>query len=66
MRRTIVKYSDFIRYPIELKGDTINSMKAIWRKHKSEVTEDEYNEFYKHISHDWEPPQRTITLKAEG
>lgn len=66
VRRTVKTYSDFIRYPIELGGDTLNSMKAIWRKQKSEVTEDEYNEFYKHISHDWEPPLKTITLKAEG
>lgn len=44
----------------------VNSMKAIWARNPKDVTEDEYAEFYKHISHDWEPPFETITLKAEG
>jgi len=46
--------------------ETLNSMKAIWIRPKSEVTEDEYTEFYKHISHDYEPPFRTIHYSAEG
>ena len=49
-----------------IKTETLNSMKALWMRSKSEVEEDEYNEFYRHISHDWNPPLRTITLKAEG
>ena len=44
----------------------VNSMKAIWARNPSEVTPEEYAEFYKHISHDWEPPFETMTLKAEG
>ncbi len=49
-----------------VKTETLNSMKALWMRSKSEVEDEEYNEFYRHISHDWNPPQRTITLKAEG
>ena len=45
---------------------TLNSMKAIWARPKSEVTEEEYAEFYKHVSHDFEPPFRTIHFAAEG
>lgn len=45
---------------------TLNSMKAIWARPKSEVTEEEYQEFYKHISHDFEPPFNTIHFSAEG
>ncbi len=45
---------------------TLNSMKAIWARPKSEVTEEEYNEFYKHISHDYDNPFRTIHFSAEG
>jgi molecular chaperone HtpG len=44
----------------------VNSMKAIWARNPSEVTPEEYAEFYKHISHDWEQPFETMTLKAEG
>ncbi len=46
--------------------ETLNSMKALWMRNKSEVEDDEYNEFYRHISHDWNEPLSTITLKAEG
>ena len=45
---------------------TLNSMKALWLKDKSELTGDEYNEFYKHISHDFTPPAKVIHYKAEG
>jgi len=46
--------------------ETLNSMKAIWTRPKSEVTEEEYQEFYKHISHDFENPFSTIHFSAEG
>jgi len=45
---------------------TLNSMKAIWARAKSEVSEEEYNEFYKHVSHDFEDPFKTIHFAAEG
>jgi len=46
--------------------ETLNSMKAIWTRPKSEITEEEYSEFYKHISHDYSNPFRTIHYSAEG
>ncbi|HPX60365.1 MAG TPA: molecular chaperone HtpG [Deltaproteobacteria bacterium] len=46
--------------------ETLNSMKAIWTRPKSEVTEEEYQEFYKHVSHDFENPFSTIHFSAEG
>ncbi len=46
--------------------ETLNSMKAIWTRPKSEISEEEYEEFYKHISHDFEKPFRTIHYSAEG
>jgi len=45
---------------------TLNSMKAIWLRGKNEVTEDEYKEFYKHISHDWHEPLKRIQAHIEG
>ena len=50
----------------EIQEETLNSMKAIWTRDKSEVTEDEYKEFYTHISHDWNPPLTHVHLKFEG
>lgn len=46
--------------------ETLNSMKAIWTRSRSEVAEEEYHEFYKHISHDWNEPLETISAKLEG
>jgi molecular chaperone HtpG len=46
--------------------ETLNSMKAIWASSKEEVSEEEYEEFYKHISHDWNPPLERLHMKFEG
>ncbi|WIX99311.1 molecular chaperone HtpG [Amycolatopsis mongoliensis] len=76
VREIVKKYSDFITWPIRMAGEategeepkveTVNSMKALWARSSSEVTEDEYHEFYKHVSHDWQDPLETIRLQAEG
>lgn len=44
----------------------LNSMKPIWTRPESEVTAEEYKEFYKHISHDWNDPLRQFSFRAEG
>ena len=46
--------------------ETINSMIPIWKRRKSEVSQEEYNEFYKTDFHDFEDPARTISVHAEG
>jgi molecular chaperone HtpG len=46
--------------------ETLNSRKAIWLKNKSDITEAEYNEFYKHVSHDFTDPAKVLHYKAEG
>jgi len=78
LRSIVKKYSDYISYPVVMdvtrkeedkdiiEEETLNSMKAIWLRDKSEVTEEEYNEFYKHITHDFEDPEKTIHYRAEG
>jgi len=75
----IRKHSDFIAYPIIIRKEkkeegkestwedtTLNSMKPIWKRSPSEVKTEEYAEFYKHISHDWNEPLRTVHFRAEG
>ncbi len=49
-----------------IREEILNSMKAIWTRDKKEVTEEEHNEFYRHISHDWNPPLAHLHLKLEG
>ncbi|MDP6923588.1 MAG: molecular chaperone HtpG [Candidatus Scalindua sp.] len=46
--------------------ETLNSRKAIWLKNKSDITEVEYNDFYKHVSHDYTDPAEIVHYKAEG
>ncbi|MFJ9027512.1 molecular chaperone HtpG [Streptomyces sp. NPDC102274] len=48
------------------EAETVNSMKALWARSRDEVTDDEYSELYKHISHDWNDPLETIRMQAEG
>jgi molecular chaperone HtpG len=69
--KIVKRYSDFVSYPIIFKDakeadKTLNSMKPIWTRPRSEVTEEEYKEFYKHISHDWNEPMKTWSFRAEG
>ncbi|KKM25315.1 hypothetical protein LCGC14_1596260, partial [marine sediment metagenome] len=52
---------------VKLKEEeTLNSRKAIWLKNKTDITETEYNEFYKHISHDFSDPAKVVHYKVEG
>ena len=60
----VKRYSDFITWPIRMDGETLNSMKALWAR--TDATEEEHTEFYKHVSHDWNAPLETIRLQAEG
>ena len=46
--------------------ETLNSMKAIWAKNKKDVSDKAYEEFYQHISHDWNPPLEKLHMKLEG
>ncbi len=49
-----------------VKEETLNSMKAIWARSQDEVTKEEHEEFYRHISHDWNPPLTRLHKKFEG
>ncbi|MBM4352417.1 MAG: molecular chaperone HtpG [Deltaproteobacteria bacterium] len=48
------------------KDETLNSMKAIWTRPEKEVTDEEYREFYRHITRDWEEPLARVVSRAEG
>ena len=49
-----------------VESETINSRTALWAKPKSEVTDEEYAQFYKHVAHAWDEPLEVIVMKAEG
>jgi len=76
VRSIISKYSDHIALPVEVEtrneeDDTvtweqINKAQALWTRGKAEVTDDEYKEFYKHISHDFSDPLSWSHNRVEG
>ncbi|HMZ78439.1 MAG TPA: molecular chaperone HtpG, partial [Acidobacteriota bacterium] len=74
LQSIIRKYSDHISFPVVMKptGDkdaeeeTINQASALWLRSKSEITEDDYNEFYKHVAHDFSNPLTYLHTHVEG
>lgn len=66
IRSLVRKFSDFVEHPVVMGEETLNTRKAIWLRSKSDVTTEEYNEFYKHISHDVSEPAEVIHYSAEG
>jgi molecular chaperone HtpG len=60
------KYSDHIAIPIVMGGETVNQASALWVRPKSEITEEQYAEFYKHVGHDFEPPLAWTHNRVEG
>ncbi len=78
VRSIISKYSDHIALPVEIEkteeqdGETvtswekINKAQALWTRSKSEISDDEYNEFYKHIAHDFTDPLTWSHNRVEG
>lgn len=82
LRSIIRKYSDHITLPIVMKkevwddesksyrlsdeDETINQASAIWARPKNEITQEQYDEFYKHVAHDFEPPLAHVHARVEG
>ncbi len=74
LREVITKYSDHVSIPIvmpkeekDAKGDdTVNTATALWRRNKKDITQEEFNEFYKHVAHDFEDPLTHLYTRVEG
>ncbi|MFZ4536930.1 molecular chaperone HtpG [Propionivibrio sp.] len=82
IKQTVRKYSDHITLPILMKkeewnqekgeqitsdeDETVNQASALWARPKSEITEEQYKEFYKHVGHDFDDPLAYVHAKVEG
>ena len=82
VKELVKRYSDYIRYPIRMMEEspqteedeepkppelvTLNSMSPIWKKNKSEITAEEYEQFYRDTFRDFEKPLRTMHVNVEG
>ncbi len=78
LRELVRRYSDYVAYPIELvtadkekpedppKRETINQGSALWQRSKSEITDEQYDELFKHLTHAWETPIARTHFRVEG
>ena len=66
LKGLIKKYSDYVRYPIKMGEETVNSMVPIWQRSKSEASDEDCVKFYKEKFYDAEDPLKVIRVSAEG
>lgn len=66
IRSIIQKYSNFVDFPIQLGSDQVNTIKALWKKRKEDITEDERTEFYKFVTNEYTEPLGHLHLQIEG
>ncbi len=62
----IKQYSSFVPFPIKLAGETVNTVSALWTRSKSEITEQEYTDFYKFIATAHDEPQYRLHFSADA
>ncbi|MDR0476521.1 MAG: molecular chaperone HtpG [Desulfobulbaceae bacterium] len=62
----IKEYSAFVPFPIKLDGETVNTVQAIWTKNKSEITDQEYNDFFKFIASGGDEPLYRLHFSADA
>ncbi|MFT7620666.1 MAG: molecular chaperone HtpG [Planctomycetota bacterium] len=79
IRHLVQRYSDYVSHPIKLRTtqeagedavevvwDTINKAGALWKRPKSEIEDEQYDEFYRHLTNDWESPLARTHFTIEG
>jgi len=66
VKQIIKKYSNFVDFPIHVEKEQVNRVTALWQQPKSEIKEEELNEFYKFVSNDFGNPLTHLHLSIEG
>ena len=66
IKSVIQKYSNFVPFPILVNEEQVNQTTALWREPSSQVKDDQYNEFYKLISHDYQEPMLRLHHSVDG
>ncbi len=66
LERIIKRYSSFVSFPIELNGEKVNTVQALWTRSKSGIKPEEYDEFYQFIGHDQEKPLLRLHFNADA
>jgi molecular chaperone HtpG len=66
IERIIKRYSSFVPFPIDLNGEKVNTVQALWTRSKNEIKPEEYDEFYQFIGHDHEKPLLRLHFNADA
>lgn len=66
VERIIKRYSNFVPVPVELNGKRLNTVQALWTRSRSEIKDEEYNEFYQFLSHDQQAPLLRLHFTADA
>ena len=66
VKHLIERYSNFVGFPIHLNGERINKVEALWLKNKSDITEEEYKEFYQFACHAYNDPAYRLHFSADA
>lgn len=66
VQRVIKQYSSFVPYPIIVNGQKVNTVDALWTKNKNEITDEEYNEFYKFIANAHDEPLFRLHFSSDA
>ncbi len=66
VKSLVERYSNFVGFPILLNGERVNRIEALWLKNKSDVTEEEYKDFYQFTAHAWDEPAYRLHFSADA
>ncbi|MCW5213043.1 molecular chaperone HtpG [Desulfobulbus sp. TB] len=66
LERIIKQYSTFIPFPVKVEGNKVNTVEAIWSRSKSEITDEEYSEFYKFVGNAYDEPTFRLHFAADA
>ena len=66
IKRVIQRYSNFVPFPIRVNGETANQTTALWREPARQIKDEQYDEFYKLISHDYQEPMMRLHHSLDG
>ncbi len=66
IKEAITKHSNFVSFPINMGGEKINTIRALWREPKFKIKKEEYDEFYKFLAHDFQEPMDTLHIAIDA
>lgn len=66
LKEIVKKHSNFVNFPIKMDGEKINTIRALWREPKFKIKKEEYDEFYKFLTHDFQEPLDTLHVAIDA